>query len=135
MKKKKYAPKEPSGGGMLGILSRADLEIANLKKGRISVTSRYYRKHATDNDFIKYGFKPVGLSDIDYAGNHLDWHKAFDYFWKQEYNKKGQKTDRIGKYDNIALYNKDKFGKGETLDESSSIDSSNESERCDESSL
>ncbi|MGA0258440.1 MAG: hypothetical protein ACO3MG_11445 [Saprospiraceae bacterium] len=125
-KKKKYAPKEASGGGMLAILSRADLELSNLKKGRISITSQYYRKHVTDNDFIKYGFKVPALSNADHAGNHLEWHKAFKYFWKQEYNKKGQKTDRIGKYDSAIL----KFGKGQSPDENSSSDSSDESQEC-----
>lgn len=119
----------------MGILVRADLEIANLKKGQISVSSRYYRKHSADLDDTKYGFKHYLNKDIEFAGSQEEWLNAFEYFWSQEYNKKGYKTDRIGKYDYLIPYNKEQFGEGVRKNESGSINSSNKSEKCDESSL
>ena len=124
--KKKYAAKESSGGGMMGILVRADLEIANLKKAKISVSSRYYRKHSADLDDTKYGFRHYLNKDIEFAGSQEEWLNAFEYFWSQEHNKKGHKTDRIGKYDHLFPYNKEKFGEAIMKNENSSIDSSNE---------
>jgi len=125
-KKKKYAAKESYGGsvGMLAVLARAELEIANLKKGRISVRSRYYRRHATDLDDTKYGFRHYLNKDIEFAGSQEEWLNAFEYFWSQEYNKKGHKTDRIGKYDHLIPYNKEQFGEGVRKNENNSIDSS-----------
>ena len=122
--KKKYAPKEASGGGMLAILSRADLELSNLKKAKISVSSRYYRKHSVDLDDTKYGFRHYLNKDIEFAGSQEEWLNAFEYFWSQEHNKKGHKTDRIGKYDYLIPYNKEQFGEGVRKNEDHSIDSS-----------
>ena len=49
---------------------------------------------------------------------------AFEYFWSQEHNKKGHKTDRIGKYDYLIPCNKEKFGEAVIKNEDNSIDSS-----------
>jgi len=68
-------------------------EVANIKKGHISRTSKYWKKNRVhDYATSKYGFKWNGLDNI--IGDVEEWRAAFKTFCKKKENVLGKKVDR-----------------------------------------
>ncbi len=70
-------------------------EVARIKKGHISRTSKYWKKnrvhdYATSNS----GFRHPIISEEKKIGSHEEWLEGYRYFCRQKVNTKGKKVDR-----------------------------------------
>ena len=105
MAKKSY--KKENKVSWMGLV---DTELANIKKGQVSITSRYWKpKKVHDYATSKYGFQ-FSPYDMEHCiGSVEEWLKAFRNFCKRKVNTKGQKVNRthLLKYG----YNSEKFGR------------------------
>lgn len=73
------------GLGIGSMLNRADMEIENLKRGRIGYKSKYWNKKRNKINF-SLSAEDVGTTD--------DWIKAYDRFCKKTVNVHGKPTNR-----------------------------------------
>ena len=75
-------------------ISIADVEIANIKKARLSSDSLYYKNVFVDYATSNCGFRQSVISDEDRIGTQEEWLTAYRHFCQQEVNTKGTKVDR-----------------------------------------
>ena len=73
------------------LISIADVEIANVKKARLSSDSLYYKKVFVDYATSNCGFRRPVISDEDRIGAHEEWLEAYRHFCRQTVNTKGKK--------------------------------------------
>ena len=75
-------------------ISIADVEIANIKKARLTSDSLYYKNVFVDYATSNCGFRKPVISDEDRIGAHEEWLEAYRHFCRQTVNTKGKKVNR-----------------------------------------
>jgi len=85
------------GLGIHSVLERADQEIRNLRKGKLSYKSRYWKPvdRRTASEITKTGVSKYNLTEPNQSrGLYDEWAEGFKYFCEQTVNTKGQKVNR-----------------------------------------
>jgi len=90
-----YNQSNDIGLGMFSVLERANQEIENLKKSRVSTRSKYWKPiKKQDNETSKVGVKQTIFTEGNLRGVYDEWNKGYVYFCNQKVNTKGQKVNR-----------------------------------------
>jgi len=84
------------GLGIHSVLERADQEIKNLRKGKLSYKSRYWKPvdRRSPSEVSKSGVSKYSNKQKFSRGLYDEWMEGYEYFCNQTVNTKGYKVNR-----------------------------------------
>tara|TARA_E500000081_G_C6127260_1_gene351492 strand:- start:1275 stop:1622 length:348 start_codon:yes stop_codon:yes gene_type:complete len=85
-----------TGLGILSVLERANQEIRNLRKAKLSYKSRYWKPvdRRSPSEVSKSGVSKYSNKQKISRGLYDEWTKGYEYFCDQTVNTKGHKVNR-----------------------------------------
>lgn len=84
------------GLGIHSILERADQEIKNLRKAKLSYKSKYWKPvdRRTPSEATRSGISKYVNKENNTRGFYDEWNQGYEHFCNQTINTKGQKVNR-----------------------------------------